>query len=217
MTKIIGLGAGGHAKGIIEILQENPELTLAGMLDPDPSLRGESVLGVPVLGGDDLLGKLLAEGVTHAFIGVGSVGNANGRRKLYEKLLALGLEPAQVIHSKAILSPSARLGAGVTVMAGAIINAEAVIGDNVIVNTGAIIEHDCAIGAHSHIATGARLAGGVQVGIGSHIGVGASVRQGIRIGANAVVGAGAAVVSDVPDNVVVAGVPAHFLRNNLPL
>ena len=62
------------------------------------------------------------------------------------------------------------------------------------------------------MATGARLAGGVIVGEGAHVGVGASVRQGIRIGAGAIVGAGAAVVKDVPENVVVAGVPAKVLR-----
>lgn len=38
------------------------------------------------------------------------------------------------------------------------------------------------------------------------------VRQDIRIGENAIVGAGAVVVKDVPDGVVVVGVPARVLK-----
>jgi len=60
-----------------------------------------------------------------------------------------------------------------------------------------------------HISPGARLAGGVCVGDLSWIGIGASVRQLVTIGARVVVGAGAAVVSDVPDDFTVVGVPAR--------
>jgi acetyltransferase-like isoleucine patch superfamily enzyme len=83
---------------------------------------------------------------------------------------------------------------------------------NVIVNTGAIVEHDCVLGDHSHVGPGARLGSAVTVSEGAHIGMGASVRQCVRIGRNSVVGVGAAVVSDVPDDTIVVGVPAHPLR-----
>lgn len=50
------------------------------------------------------------------------------------------------------------------------------------------------------------------VGAGSWVGIGASVRQGVTIGRNVMVGAGAAVVSNIPDNVTVVGVPARVLQ-----
>ena len=81
-----------------------------------------------------------------------------------------------------------------------------------IINSGAIVEHDCVIESHAHIATGAQLASTVYVGEGSHIGIGASVRQCISIGQYAIIGAGAVVIDNVPDNVVVVGVPARILR-----
>lgn len=48
---------------------------------------------------------------------------------------------------------------------------------------------------------------------GVWIGAGAIVLQGVRIGRCSVVGAGAVVTSDVPANVLVAGVPARVIRH----
>jgi len=212
MKRVVGLGAGGHAKVVIEILQLMGGYELVGLLDPKKELWNTKVLGIPVLGGDDLLPKLYKEGVRHAFIGLGTIGDTRPRRELYEKARSYGFQIVRAIHPQATISSSAVIGDGSTIMASAVINAAAKLGDNVIVNTGAIIEHDCVIGDHVHIATGARLASTVHVGNGSHIGLGASIRQCICIGRNAIVGAGAVVVEDVPDDVVVAGVPARISR-----
>ena len=44
------------------------------------------------------------------------------------------------------------------------------------------------------------------------IGTGATILGGVTIGENAMVGAGAVVTKDVPDNAVVAGVPARIIN-----
>ena len=212
MISVIGIGAGGHARVVIEILRLMGGYDLAGLLDSRPELQGAQVLGVPVLGDDSLLPGLYAQGVRHAFIGLGGTGDTRPRRRLYELARGLGFEIVAAIHPQAVLSPSAQIGRGPTVMAGAVINAAARLGENVIVNSGAIVEHDCVIGNHVHIASGARLASTVHVGDSAHIGLGACVRQCVRIGAGAIVGAGAVVVKDVPDDAVVVGVPARVLR-----
>jgi UDP-perosamine 4-acetyltransferase len=210
--QIIGLGAGGHVKAVVEILRSCGGHEIVGLLDPNRQLWGTGIAGASVLGDDQLMPELYAQGIRGAFIGVGGVGDTAPRRRLYEEACRQGFEVVSAIHPQAVVSPSVRIGKGATIMAGAVINAEARLGDNVIVNTGAIIEHDCMVESHAHIATGARLAGGVHVGEGAHVGLGASVRQGVRIGRNAVVGMGAVVLEDVPDEVVVAGVPARVLR-----
>ena len=209
MIPVVGFGAGGHATVVIEILRSMREYEIVGLLDTRLE-RGANVLGVQVLGDDSLMAELKERGIEHAFIGIGTVGDAQPRRQLYEKVAGFGFQLVPAIHTAAVVSSTAQIGVGPTIMAGAIVNANAVIGDNVIVNTGAIVEHDCVIGDHTHIATGARLAGGVQVGPGSHIGIGAVVRQEIKIGEGAIVGAGAVVVRDVPDFETVIGVPARI-------
>ena len=182
------------AKIVIEILQLVGEHELVGLLDPrQVKLWGTEVLGVPVLGDDDRLPELYAQGVRGAFIGLGTVGDAVPRRRLYEKACRQGFQIVQAIHPQAVISPSAQIGNGPTIMAGAVINAAVKLGDNGIVNTAAIVEHDCAISDHVHIATGARLASTVRVGDGAHIGLGACIRQCVDVGKNAIVGAGAVV------------------------
>ena len=212
MKKVIGLGAGGHGKVVIDILRLNGDYELAGLLDSEERLWGTQVAGVPVLGGDSVLSELYKEGIRDVFIGVGSIGDSRPRITLFRSALDHDFEVVNAVHPEAVVSTSVEIGRGVTIMAGAIINASTTLGDNVIINTGAIVEHDCVIGNHVHVATGAKLGGEVVVDEGSHIGLGANVRQGVRIGAHSIVGTGAVVVSDIPANVVVTGVPAKILQ-----
>lgn len=212
MKRVIGLGGGGHAKVIIDILRLLGEFEIVGLLDANPEAHGSKLSGITVLGNDSLMPEILARGVHHAFVGVGSSRDNAPRAGLYRIAREHGFEVVGAIDPRSIISASAVLGDAPIIMAGAIINAAARLGENVIINTGAIVEHDCIIGSHVHIATGARLAGGVHVGNGAHVGIGATIKQGVRIGPNAIVGAGAVVINDVPEATVVVGVPATILR-----
>ncbi len=206
------LGAGGHAAVLIDTIQTGGIAHLHGILDPDSSRWGKDLLGVSILGNDDLLPQLTGQGVTHFVVGVGSTGDNRPRQRLFELGCLHNLEPLTIIHPDAICSKRVAVGAGAQLFPGSIVNSRATLGRNVIVNSGAIVEHDCVIGDHAHIATGAVLASTVKVGELAHIGPGAVVRQLISIDKGAVVGAGAAVVQDVPENIVVAGVPARTLK-----
>ena len=87
------------------------------------------------------------------------------------------------------------------------------IGKHTIINTNATVDHDCHLGDFVHIAPGATLCGGVKVGNGTLIGANATVLPNCKIGKNVSVGAGAVVTTDLPDNVVVAGVPAKIIKH----
>lgn len=53
---------------------------------------------------------------------------------------------------------------------------------------------------------------GPTIARGAAIGVGANLLPGVRVGIGAMVGAGAVVTKDVPDGVLVTGVPAEIRR-----
>lgn len=205
------LGGGGHAKVVIDALQAARRAGRLAILDADPALAGQAVLGVPVIGGDEKGPQSLAEGFTHFVVAVGGIADNGPRRRLFETALGWGLEPLTVVHPAAVIAASASLDGGTVALAGAIVNAEAQVGRNVILNTGCIVEHDCRVGDHVHLAPGARLLGGCRVDGLAFVGAGAVVRQGTRIGEAAMVGAGSVVLDDVATGARVAGVPARRL------
>lgn len=202
---IIVLGAGGHARVLIDALLLRGENVL-GVVAPEPGLQ--PVLGVPALGNDDILERYTADSV-RLVNGIGSIFRPASRREIYERFRARGYAFHSVVHPAAIVARDVRIGEGVQVMAGAVIQTGSHIGPNVIVNTRAAIDHDCMVGAHTHIAPGATLCGGVVVGEDSHVGTGSTVVQGIAIGQGSLVGAGSLVIRDVASGVKVAGVPAR--------
>jgi sugar O-acyltransferase (sialic acid O-acetyltransferase NeuD family) len=210
--RIVGLGAGGHAKAVLEIIAAVGGYDVVGLLDPRRELEGTRVGGTTVIGDDSLLRRQYDAGVRHAFIGLGGSGDTRPRRRLYELAVEEGFELVSLTHPTAAVSPSATIGSGATLLPLSAVQAGSFLDEDVIVNTGAIVEHDCHVGSHVHVASNATVASGVTLGVGVHVGAGATIRQGVRIGSGAVVGAGAVVVRDVDPLVVVAGVPARVLR-----
>ena len=204
---VIILGAGGHAKVLIEALLASSAV-IAGIVDPDPTRAGKTILGVPVLGGDDVVGEYTSSEIL-LVNGLGSVTLPVKRQQLFEKFKGMGYSFATVVHPSAIVASDVVLGEGAQVMAGTVIQPGSRIGINSIINTSASVDHDCTIGDYVHIAPGVTLSGGVEIGTGSHIGTGATVIQRITIGISCLVAAGAVVTKDITDGAMARGVPAR--------
>lgn len=201
---IIVIGAGGHAKVVIDALKKSGA-EIQGVAEIDPGKAGGSLLGAPII--DE---RVLHEPEAVALAnGIGSVKDTKTRRKAFLRLKEKGYRFQTVIHPSAVIGEDVVIGEGAQIMAGAVIQPGTRIGADSIVNTRASVDHDCRIGDHVHIAPGAALSGSVMVGEGCHVGVGATVMQGLNIGANSVIGAGAVVVHDVAEAIAVSGVPAR--------
>lgn len=209
--KTLLLGSGGHARVLLETMKTAGLRPPAAVLTADRGLHGGEFNGIPVIGDDDALGRLVHEGFDSFVLGIGSAADTALRVTAWQRACAAGLAAVMVIHPTAIICPTARLGEGIQLLPRSVVHSAAELDDNVIINTGAIVEHDCRVGPGSHIATGAILCGGVTVGKGAHVGAGAVVRQGITIGEGALVGAGAVVVRDVDAGARVVGCPARPL------
>ncbi len=207
---VLVLGAGGHAKVLIEALSA-ASIEILGVVDPDPTLTGMTVQGVPVLGDDREVLKHPNDAV-RLVNGLGSIGLPTRRQSLFEQFKAQGYAFATVVHPSAVVATDAQLGEGSQIMAGVVIQPGCRIGMNAVLNTRVSIDHDCCIGDHVHIAPGTVLSGNVSVGKSTHIGTGSTIIQGITVGRHTVVGAGSVLLKDVPSGVTVYGVPAKVVH-----
>ena len=194
--KLYVLGGGGHAKVVIDSLTAGGA-AIAGLIDPRLDLGGQ-LLGVPVIGGDELM-TLLDPQCTLLANGVGATVKSRANRRLYDLWSAQGFTFVSVVHPSAIVCPEVELAPGCQIMAGVILQPYAKIGVGTVINTAASIDHDCAVGAHCFIAPMATLCGGAKVGEGAFIGAGATLLPGVKVGNNALVAAGAVVDTDVAD------------------
>lgn len=188
---LVLVGGGGHCRSCIDVIEQQAEYCLLGVLDHALDV-GDSVLGYPVLGGDDRIAALAADGCAF-LVTVGQIKTAAIRRALYQKIAAASGRFATVVSPLAYVSRHARIGPGSIVMHHAVVNACAEVGANVIVNSRALIEHDARIGDHCHIATAAVVNGGAVVGTASFIGSQSVLFQGATVAHDSVVGAGSVV------------------------
>jgi len=198
MDKILLIGAGGHARSCIDVLEEENQFEIVGLIEKSESIFNES-LGYAVIGTDDDL-KVLRQQYKNALITVGQIKSPKIRIKLYQLLKELDFTLPVIVSSQAYVSKHAQIGEGSIIMHGVIINANAKIGNNCIINNRALIEHDAVIGNHCHIATGAIINGEVSVGNETFIGSGAVTKQCISIGNNCIVNAGIVLKRDVEPN-----------------
>ena len=195
--RLVILGAGAHARAVAD-LAETCGFTVAGFTD--------ITAGRPdVLGDDDQVPALHRAGkIDGAVVGVGN--SALPRRAaLYGRLCDAGIPRPCLVHPRATVAPSARVGDGSVVFAGSVLGNGVEIGEDAVLYSGVLVEHDCRLADHAYLGPGVVLSGAVAIEAGAFLGSGAIVLPGRTIGKDAVVGAGALVVHDVPAGATVRG------------
>ena len=196
---MILIGASGHAKVIIDILEKSG-IEVNFLVDANTGIQ--NLLGYRVIPENEL--KVEKE---HEFIlSIGA--NEIRKRIAEEKKLNYGW----AIHPSTILADDVTIDFGTVTMAGSIINSSTSIGKHCIINTGATVDHDCVLEDYVHISPNTTLCGSVKVGEGAHVGAGATIIPNISIGKWVTIGAGSVIISDVPDHAVVVGNPGRVIK-----
>lgn len=195
---ILLIGAGGHCRSCIEVIESIDAYTVAGIVGRSEEV-GQSVLGYPVVGTDSDL-EVLRGICGRALVSIGQIKSAAVRIQAYQMLKSLDFEMPVIVSSSAVVSRHSALGDGTILMHGTIVNAGVRVGANTILNSRVLIEHDVQVGDNCHISTGAIVNGGTTIGSNCFIGSGAVIHQGITIGAGSVIGARTLVVRDLAEN-----------------
>lgn len=196
-ASVIIAGAGGVGR-------EALDACLAAAIDVsgfvDELLAGHDVRGLPVTRPDQ------APKSASFLVAVAS---PDGRRRLAAVLIERGLQPATVVHPRAIVGPETSVAEGVLILGGAHVSSSIRIGAHSQVHYNATVGHDAVLDEWVTILPGANVSGMVHLEEGSTVGSGAVILQGRTIGRGAFVGAGAVVTRDVAPGAVVVGSPAR--------
>lgn len=202
MSGILILGAGGHGKVVAELTLLTNKWDKVAFLDDRDNL--DEVNNIPVIGKLCQF-KLFKDEYQSAVV---AIGNNSLRIKWIERLTNAGFKTPVLVHPFSFISKTSTLGEGTVVMAGVVINSNTSIGKGCIINTSSSIDHDSVINDGVHISPGVHIGGAVTIEKYTWVCIGSTIINNINIRSNVVVAAGSVVKNSIPDNVLVAGVPA---------
>jgi len=191
MNNIILLGAGGHCKSCIDVIEKENKYKILYIIDKNN--KRDKLLNYKIIS-ENLLEK---KKNLYAFVAVGQIKNYKIRQKLFNKLLSLNFKIPFIISPLSYISPRATIGSGTIIMHGVIINADVQIGKNCIINTNSVIEHGVKIKDHTHISTGVIINGETNIGSKVFIGSGSVISNNIKIEDSCIVGSGLNVKSNL--------------------
>lgn len=207
MADVIVVGASGHAKVVIDILERAEVHRIVGLTNREGA--GAPLWDYPVLGKTAELPAIAARAGASGY--VLGVGNNGVRRAVSQRMRAEAPSVTlyAAVHPSASIGRDVEIGAGTVIMAGAMVNPSCRIGVGCVINTGASLDHDSVMEDFASLAPGAVVGGTCRIGTEAWVGIGATVVQQICIGARAIVGAGSTVLRDVEPDVIVVGTPAR--------
>jgi sugar O-acyltransferase (sialic acid O-acetyltransferase NeuD family) len=215
MDKIVIIGSSGHAKVVIDIVEQEGKYAIAGLVDRG-CRAGEPILGYDVLGQDEDLPSLIER---HSLAGaIVAIGDNFIRSNVAARITAAcpGIQFLSAIHPRASIAREVSIGVGTVIMAGVVVNPCCAIGRFCILNSGSSLDHDSIMGDFSSLAPRATTGGNCRIGAYSALCIGAVLTHGVSVGEHAVVGAGSTVLGDIESHTVAYGTPARPIRQRPP-
>lgn len=204
------LGTLTLAQEVADVVSDIPDVCVTGYVENmDRTRCAQFINGLPVYWIDEVSTVAASHA---AMCGIATT----LRSRFTDQIDALGLPFATLVHPTAHVSCTTQLGTGTLVGAGVIVGSHSRLSRHVLVNRGALIGHHTSIGDFVTVQPGANIAGACEIGTATYVGMGAVIIDHIKVGKHSIIGAGAVVIEEVPDCVMVAGVPAKIVKRGIP-
>ena len=172
MKKIILIGAGGHARSCVDVIDSLNFFRVSFMVGKnDRDFKTINTISELEFVKNYKLKK------KNLLISIGQLKNGKIRKKIFDFYKNKGCTFPVIKSKTCYISTGSNVDEGTIIMHKALINTNVNIGKNCIINTGAIIEHDVTIENNVHIAPGAIILGGCTIKENSFIGSGAIIKQ----------------------------------------
>ena len=182
---------------------------IEGYLDDNKDIHGRSVMGYPVLGGQELLPELSRQEDIFFFVNISS--HWSRTQAVADLLDSYGCKIATLVHPSVDMN-YVQIGRGCIIPDGCVIGANTKIGDFVFARLRTLISHNVTIEDYVFIGSGSNIGSNTLLKQGCYLGTGAIIMRKKIVGFSAIVGAGAVVTKDVSPNVTVAGIPAREMK-----
>jgi len=210
MKKCIIVGAGTYGQVYATYL--SAEYEIIGFVDDDPALLDTEVVGFKILGTvKSLMEKtIFAPSDVSIFV---PIGNNEVRCSLLQIFKSQGFYTPSFIHKSVSMDASTEIGNAVYILPSCSIMPYVQIGDNVMISMGVNIAHHVKIENGCFFSQGTNVGASITVQENAYVGIASTLMTGVKsIGRNSLIGAGAVVIKDVPNNAIMAGVPAKILK-----
>lgn len=211
---MIIIGAKGFAKEVLEVLKQRNELENLFFYDDVNEDIGNTLYGIfPILKSLEEAKKVFLEIDSSFTIGIG---NPILRHKIYKKFEAIGGQLTSVISPFShIGSYGNSIGLGANIMTNSVLTNDITIGTGVLINLSCTIGHDVVIEDFVELCPDVNVSGNCKIGKFTFIGTNSTILPNVEIGSNVVIAAGSVVTKNIPDNCMVAGIPA-IIKKELP-
>lgn len=142
------------------------------------------------------------------------IGNPTLRKRMFEKFSLIGGKLDSTIHPNCeIGSFDVIIGNGCNILAGVKVSNSVNIGMGTMIYYNSVITHDVNIGEFCELSPNVNILGRAEIGNYTKIYTGATILPDLKIGNNVTIAAGSVVTKDVPDNCMVAGIPALIKKH----
>ena len=207
MKRLALVGSSELGLRLIHYFESTGFGSVVGMFD-DFETEGTVKQDRPILGTTEDMPARFKKGVFDAAVIAVGYRHRKFRKDVYEYLRSHRIPIATFVHPSSYVDASAVIGEGAIVLVDCTIDMYARVGENVLLSSRCFLSHHVKVGSHTFCGPAVNLAGHTEVGVCCFLGIGTTSVDGVRIGLNVQTAAGSVLTQDVPDHVMVAGVPA---------